>query len=71
MHTSTVRPKRAAPEVTGASDTTIGQSGRHGEGAPYWKGSMVRPSTWHTSSTLVMGPDPILGSFDARRAHGT
>ncbi len=35
---------------------------------PYWKGNMVRPSTWHTASALVTGPDPILGSFDARRA---
>ncbi len=32
------------------------------------KGNMVRPSTWHPPSTLVTGPDPILGSFDARRA---
>jgi hypothetical protein len=31
---------------------------------------MVRPSTWHTPSSFVTGPDPILGSFDARRAHG-
>ncbi len=23
---------------------------------PYWKGSMVRPSTLHTPSSLVMGP---------------
>ncbi len=38
---------------------------------PYWKVSKVRPSTWHTPSSLVMGPDPILGSFDARRAHDT
>jgi hypothetical protein len=38
---------------------------------PYWRGSMTRPSTWHTPSSLIMGPDPILGSFDARRAHGT
>jgi hypothetical protein len=37
---------------------------------PYWKRNMVRPSTWHTPSTLVTGPDPILGSFDARCAHG-
>ena len=36
---------------------------------PYWKGNMVRPSTWHTPSALALHPDPILGSFDARRAH--
>jgi hypothetical protein len=28
---------------------------------PYWKGSMVRPSTWHTPDSLVIEPDPMLG----------
>jgi hypothetical protein len=27
---------------------------------PYWKGNMVRRSTWHTPSALVLSPDPIL-----------
>ncbi len=36
---------------------------------PYWKGNMVRPSTWHTPSALALNPAPILSSFDARRAH--
>ncbi len=36
---------------------------------PYWKGNMVRPSTWHTPSAPALNPDPILSSFNARRAH--
>jgi hypothetical protein len=36
---------------------------------PYWKGNMVRPSTWHTPSALASNPDPMLSLFDARRAH--
>jgi hypothetical protein len=37
---------------------------------PYSKGSMIRPSTWHTPSSLVMGSDAIfVRSFDTRPAH--
>ncbi len=38
---------------------------------PYWKSSMVRPPTWYAPSGLVTGPDSMLGSFEARRAHAT
>jgi hypothetical protein len=37
------------------------------KGQLYSEDSMVRALTWHTLSKLMMRPDPVLRSFDARR----